>query len=133
MRQAGCGKQPPGRRDTVWEDRVEGKHIMTQAQLVITSVSVRPYESDDEKLKAFASIVFNNAFVVKDLKVIEGNKGLFVAMPSRRGKDGTFRDIAHPLNQATRDMIERAVLEEYRKEVARGFEGVKPQNDGLDD
>ncbi|GIX45768.1 MAG: hypothetical protein KatS3mg130_2176 [Candidatus Sumerlaea sp.] len=91
------------------------------ASLEITSVTVRPYTTDDEKLKAFASIVFNHCFVVKDLKVIEGNNGRFVAMPSRRGKDGVFRDIAHPLNQATRDMIEKAVLEAYEQALAKGF------------
>ncbi len=103
------------------------------SQLEITSVNVRPYESDDEKLKAFASIVFNNCFIVKDLKVIEGNNGRFVAMPSRRGKDGVFRDIAHPLNQETRDLIERTVLEAYEKEASRGFQGSRRASDGLDD
>jgi stage V sporulation protein G len=103
------------------------------AQLEITSVSVRPYESDDEKLKAFVSIIFNNCFVVKDLKVIEGTNGRFVAMPSRRGKDGVFRDIAHPLNQSTRDMIEQAVLEAYERELQQGFQGSRRASDGLDE
>ncbi|MCX7964267.1 MAG: septation regulator SpoVG [Candidatus Sumerlaea chitinivorans] len=102
------------------------------ASLEITSVTVRPYTTDDEKLKAFASIVFNHCFVVKDLKVIEGNNGRFVAMPSRRGKDGVFRDIAHPLNQATRDMIEKAVLEAYEQALAKGFKNSDRTSDGLD-
>lgn len=88
------------------------------ASLEITSVTVRRFASEDERLCAFASIILNDAFVVKDLKVIEGNTGRFVAMPSRRGRDGAFHDIAHPLNQETRDMIERTVLAAYEKEIA---------------
>ncbi len=89
-------------------------------QLEVTNVTVRPFASDDDKLRAFASIIINNVFVVKDLKVIEGSSGRFVAMPSRRGKDGIFHDIAHPLNQETRDMIERAVLDAYERELGSG-------------
>jgi stage V sporulation protein G len=74
----------------------------------------------EERLKAFVSITFDNAFVVRGLKVIEGNTGLFVAMPSRRRKDGEFRDIAHPINNATRQMIEDAVLSEYERQLAAG-------------
>jgi stage V sporulation protein G len=72
---------------------------------------------DEERLKAFVSITFDNAFVVRGLKVIEGNTGLFVAMPSRRRKDGEFRDIAHPINNETRRMIEDAVLAEYERQL----------------
>jgi stage V sporulation protein G len=86
----------------------------------VTGITIRPFASEDEKLKAFASIILNNCFVIKDLKVIEGNNGRFVAMPSRRGKDGVFHDIAHPLNQETRDLVENAVLEAYEKEAAGG-------------
>jgi len=75
---------------------------------------------DEERLKAFVSITFDNAFVVRGLKVIDGNTGLFVAMPSRRRKDGEFRDIAHPINNATRRMIEDAVLSEYERQLAMG-------------
>jgi stage V sporulation protein G len=71
----------------------------------------------EERLKAFVSITFDNAFVVRGLKVIDGNTGLFVAMPSRRRKDGEFRDIAHPINNATRQMIEDAVLAEYQRQL----------------
>ena len=71
----------------------------------------------EDRLKAFVSITFDNAFVVRGLKVIEGNGGLFVAMPSRRRKDGEFRDIAHPINNETRQMIEDAVLSEYRRQL----------------
>jgi len=79
----------------------------------------------EERLKAFVSITFDNAFVVRGLKVIDGNTGIFVAMPSRRRKDGEFRDIAHPINNATRQMIEDAVLSEYEHQVALG--GGEPQ------
>jgi stage V sporulation protein G len=89
------------------------------AGLEITDCRVRPCSKEDEKLKAFATITLNNCFVVTDLKVIQGNKGLFVAMPSRRRKDGKFRDIAHPLNSETRAMIETCVLDLYQKELAR--------------
>jgi stage V sporulation protein G len=78
----------------------------------------------EDRLKAFVSITFDNAFVVRGLKVIEGNGGLFVAMPSRRRKDGEFRDIAHPINNEARQMIEDAVLSEYRR--ALEAEGQRP-------
>ena len=89
----------------------------------ITGVTIRSFASEDEKLKAFASIIINNCFVIKDLKVIEGNNGRFVAMPSRRGKDGVFHDIAHPLNQETRDLIEGTVLAAYEREASAGTLG----------
>jgi len=72
---------------------------------------------DEEKLKAFASVTFDDCFVVRDLKVIDGTNGLFVAMPSRRMPDGTFKDVAHPLNNETRKMIEEKVLAKYREEL----------------
>ena len=83
----------------------------------VTEVRVFPVE--EEKLKAYVTITFDNCFVVRDLKVIDGNKGLFVAMPSKKRKDGTYRDMAHPLNNETRHMIESRVLEEYRREVQK--------------
>lgn len=89
--------------------------------LDITGIAIRPSSAGDEKLKAFASIILNNAFIIKDLKIIEGHNGRFVAMPSRRGKDGIFRDVAHPLNQETRDIVERAVLSAYEEQLAAGF------------
>ena len=84
----------------------------------ISSVKVFPVE--EERLKAFATIVFDACFVVRDLKVIQGNKGLFVAMPSKKCKDGTFKDMAHPLNSETRNLIERTVLGEYERVMAAG-------------
>lgn len=86
----------------------------------ITDVKVFPVE--EEKLKAYATITFNNCFIVRDLKVISGNKGFFIAMPSKKRKDGTFRDVAHPLNSETRKMIEDAVLEVYEREAAAADE-----------
>jgi stage V sporulation protein G len=83
----------------------------------ITEVRVFPVSED--KLKAYVTITFDDCFVVRDLKVIHGNNGLFVAMPSKKRKDGTFRDTAHPLNNQTREMIESRVLSEYEKEVNR--------------
>lgn len=80
----------------------------------ITEVKVFPARNGG-RLKAYATIVFDNAFIVRDLKVIEGNRGLFVSMPSRRRKDGTFRDIAHPLNSDMRQEIENTIIEEYEK------------------
>lgn len=84
----------------------------------ITDVKVFPVNED--KLKAYATITFDNSFIVRDLKVISGNKGFFIAMPSKKRKDGTFRDVAHPLNSEMRKMIEDSVLEVYKKEAASG-------------
>lgn len=81
----------------------------------ITEVKVFPVNED--RLKAYASITIEDVFVVRDLKVIQGPSGLFVAMPSKKRRDGQFRDIAHPLNQETREMIEDAVFEAYEHEL----------------
>lgn len=80
----------------------------------ITEVKVFPAK-DGGRLKAYATIVFDNAFIIRDLKVIEGHKGLFVSMPSRKRKDGTFRDVVHPLNPETRRLIEERVVSEYNR------------------
>ena len=85
----------------------------------ITEVKVFPV-TDGEKLKAYATIVFDNAFIIRDLKVIEGLKGLFVSMPSRKRKDGTFRDVVHPLNPETRRMIEERVVAAYKDALELG-------------
>ncbi|MBX5483442.1 MAG: septation regulator SpoVG [Myxococcaceae bacterium] len=84
----------------------------------ITDVKVFPV--DEEKLKAYVTITLDNCFVIRDLKVINGSNGLFIAMPAKRRKDGTYKDIAHPLNADTRDWMERAILAEYDKSVKRG-------------
>lgn len=83
----------------------------------VTEVKIFPV--NEERLKAYASITFDNCFIVRDLKVIKGNNGLFVAMPSKKRKDGSYRDTAHPLNNETRQMIESKVLEEYNKEIQK--------------
>jgi stage V sporulation protein G len=79
----------------------------------VTQVRVFPVEED--KLKAFVSIIIDDCFVVSDIKIIQGNNGLFISMPSKKRKNGTFRDIAHPLNSETRRLIEQRVIEKYRE------------------
>lgn len=79
----------------------------------ITEVKVYPVK-ESGRLKAYATVVFDNCFIIRDLKVIEGDKGFFVSMPSRRRKDGSFRDIVHPLDSDTRTMIENRIIEEYK-------------------
>lgn len=81
----------------------------------ITQVKIFPVHED--KLKAFVSVVFDHAFMVNDIKVIQGRDGLFLSMPSRRKKNGEFKDVAHPLNNKTRRMLEERVLAEYRQVV----------------
>lgn len=79
----------------------------------ITEVKVFPIQ--EEKLKAFVSIVFDHCFMVNDIKIIQGREGLFISMPSRKKKNGEFKDVAHPLNNETRRMIEDRVLGEYER------------------
>jgi stage V sporulation protein G len=87
----------------------------------ITEVKVFPIQ--EEKLKAFVSIVFDQCFMVNDIKIIQGREGLFISMPSRKKKNGEFKDVAHPLNNETRRMIEDKVLGEYHRVLAeRGEE-----------
>jgi stage V sporulation protein G len=84
----------------------------------ITEVKIYPVKNQekDKRLKAYVTIVFEDSFIVRDLKIILGNDGnLFVSMPSRRSKYGSFKDIAHPLNSTMRSSIETAVFEEYEK------------------
>lgn len=82
----------------------------------ITEVKVFPI--NEEKLKAFVSIVFDQCFMVNDIKIIQGKEGLFISMPSRKKKNGEFKDVAHPLNNETRRMIEDKVLSEYDRLLA---------------
>ena len=100
----------------------------------ITEVKVFPV--NEERLKAYVSITIDNCFVVRDLKIIQGPSGLFVAMPSKKRKDGQFRDIAHPLNQDTRAMIEDAVFEAYEsqlKNMGESLENFQRQKSSEDD
>lgn len=82
----------------------------------ITDIRVRKV-AHDGKMKAVISITLDHEFVVHDIKVIEGEKGLFIAMPSRKAADGQYRDIAHPINSETRNKIQNLILEEYKKAV----------------
>ncbi len=81
----------------------------------ITDIRIRIVKKDDNKLKAVASLTIDECFAVHDIKVIEGNQGLFVAMPSRKTPEGNFKDIVHPLDTGTREEITKLVLAEYEK------------------
>ena len=81
-------------------------------KMQITDVRARKVAKEG-KLKAVVSVTMDGEFVVHDIKVIEGEKGLFIAMPSRKAADGEYRDIAHPINSGTRDMIQRVILDKY--------------------
>ena len=87
----------------------------------ITDVRVRKVAKDG-KMKAVVSITLDDEFVVHDIKVIEGEKGLFIAMPSRKASDGEYRDIAHPINSETRERIQAIILEQYEKTAAETAE-----------
>ncbi len=81
----------------------------------ITEVRVRLIKKDEGKLKAVASVTIDDCFVVHDVKIIEGNEGCFIAMPSKKTPDGEYKDIVHPLNTETREMLGKRVLAEYEK------------------
>ncbi|MBE5855202.1 MAG: septation protein SpoVG [Lachnospiraceae bacterium] len=83
----------------------------------ITDVRVRKITKEG-RMKAVVSITLDNEFVVHDIKVIEGDKGLFIAMPSKKSLDGEYRDIAHPINSDTRDKIQKVILEGYEKALS---------------
>ena len=83
----------------------------------ITEVKVFPV--NEERLKAYVTITIDACFVVRDLKIINGNNGLFVAMPSKKRKDGQFKDIAHPLNNETREKIENKIFDTYEAEIKK--------------
>ena len=85
--------------------------------MTITDVRVRKIASEG-KMKAIVSVTFDNEFVVHDIKVIEGQNGLFIAMPSRKTPDGEVKDIAHPINTETRERIQSSILEAYEKAVS---------------
>jgi stage V sporulation protein G len=84
---------------------------------------VRVFPVDEDKLKAFVSIVIDDCFVVSDIKIIEGANGLFISMPSKKRRNGTFRDIAHPLNNETRGWIEERIVKQYLEVVGGAGEG----------
>ncbi|HXI03351.1 MAG TPA: septation regulator SpoVG [Candidatus Saccharimonadales bacterium] len=91
--------------------------------------AVRVFPVHEEKLKAFVSIILDDCFVVSDIKIINGNNGLFISMPSKKRKNGTFRDIAHPLNSETRKMLEEKILARYNEVLERPDEAEDDQED----
>ncbi len=98
----------------------------------ITEVKVFPVH--EEKLKAYVTIVLDHSFVVRDLKIINGSTGLFVAMPSKKRADGSYKDVAHPLNKNTRMMMEKKILEAYLSEIKKGSGQASdgtPEDDGF--
>ncbi|MCB9498472.1 MAG: septation regulator SpoVG [Bacillales bacterium] len=82
--------------------------------MTITEVRIKKVDGDN-RLKAIAAITIDNSFVVHELRIIEGRNGLFVAMPSKKMPSGEFKDIAHPIDQGTRELIEKAVIDAYNK------------------
>ena len=85
----------------------------------ITSVNVRKIEKDGSRMKGIASVLLDDAFAVHDIRIIEGDNGLFIAMPSRKVGEGNFRDIAHPINAEMRQVLEDAVLKAYHEALAQ--------------
>lgn len=90
----------------------------------ITDVRVRKIAKEG-KMKAVVSITIDDEFVVHDIKVIEGEKGLFIAMPSRKASDGEYRDIAHPINSQTRELIQKIILDAYEKALSEASDEVE--------
>jgi stage V sporulation protein G len=86
----------------------------------VTDVRIRKINNNEGRMKAIVSITLEDQFVVHDVRVIEGNNGLFVAMPSKRTPNGEFKDIAHPITSETRQVIQEAVLEAYETEKNKG-------------
>ena len=105
--------------------RIPEWELMEEYRMEITDVRVRKIAKEG-KMKAIVSITFDDEFVVHDIKVIEGEKGLFIAMPSKKASDGEYRDIAHPINSNTRDRIQSTILEIYEKAV------LEPETEGAD-
>jgi len=91
---------------------------------MINITEVQIFLMNEEKLKAYATITLGECFLVRDLKVIHGNTGLFVAMPAKKRKDGVFRDVAHPIKQDMREALEKMVLEAYEKAIQENPEKV---------
>ena len=91
----------------LWKERVV---------LKITSVTVRKIDKENSRMKGIASVLIDDSFAVHDIRIIEGDNGLFIAMPSRKTPTGGYRDIAHPINPEVRKLFEEAILDEYNKE-----------------
>jgi stage V sporulation protein G len=82
----------------------------------ITSVNVKKYDKEESKMKGIASVLIDECFVIRDIRIIEGNDGLFIAFPSRKNNEGLYVDVAHPINSETRKLFEDAIFEEFNKE-----------------
>ena len=91
----------------------------------VTSVSVRKIEKEGSRMKGIASVLLDECFAVHDIRIIEGDNGLFIAMPSRKAGDGEYRDIAHPINSETRDRIQKIILEKYEIALAEEEEDIE--------
>lgn len=87
------------------------------SNLTITDIRIRLVQKSDSKLKAVASFTIDESFVIHDIKIVDGNSGLFIAMPSRQTPTGEYKDIVHPLNTETRENISNMILAEYEKAV----------------
>ena len=83
----------------------------------ITSVNVRKVEKEDSRMRGIASILLDDCFAIHDIRIIEGDNGLFIAMPSRKTATGGYRDIAHPINQETRQEYEKTIIDAYNNEA----------------
>lgn len=101
---------------------------------------MRVFPVEEDKLKAFVSIILDDCFVVSDIKIIQGNNGLFISMPSKKRKNGTFRDIAHPLNNETRRKLEETIIAKYQEVLATdggvhdvAMRRLALEGDGVDD
>jgi stage V sporulation protein G len=81
----------------------------------ITSVNVKVIEKDSSRMRGIASVLIDDAFAIHDIRIIEGDEGLFIAMPSRKTKNGEYRDVCHPINKDTRTMFEEAILSKFQE------------------
>ena len=88
----------------------------------ITSVNVRIAESNDSKMKGIASVIVDDCFAIHDIRIIDGEKGLFVAMPSRKTSSGEYRDVAHPITSDCRAIFNDTIIEEYNKQLEQASE-----------
>ena len=96
---------------------VKKKYTQGKRSMNITDVRIRKVDKEG-KMKAVVSITIDNEFAVHDIKIIEGEKGAFIAMPSRKNADGEYRDVAHPINSETRRQIQELIMQKYREEIA---------------
>lgn len=97
--------------------RVYSSILKGEIHLKITSVSVRKVEKEGSRMKGLASMLIDDCFAVHDIRIIEGDNGLFIAMPSRKTATGGYRDIVHPIDSECRKMVEDAILDVYKKEI----------------